>query len=139
MHCRLRGFRFIAIKRSIRFILFTPHHGKRDGCRCLGGWGHHHRRHRRPFSHRHRSSLSHHSVRFLTARTGDMCVDLFSRAFVWPRGGGGHDEFAGIKEGRMKQRLEEINTTIKTQKFHDWLAEQEEHKKKTLSASDSLW
>jgi hypothetical protein len=68
-----------------------------------------------------------------------MCVDLFSRAFVWTRGSGDHDDFAATKEGRMKQRLEEINTTIKTQKFHDWLAEREEHNKKTLSASDSLW
>jgi E3 ubiquitin-protein ligase RHA2 len=68
-----------------------------------------------------------------------MCVDLFSRAFVWPRGGGGHDGFAAIKEGRMKQRLEEINTTIKTQNFYDWLAEQKEHSTKTFSASDSLW
>jgi hypothetical protein len=35
--------------------------------------------------------------------------------------------------------LEEINTAVKTQNFHEWLATQKEHHSKTLYASDSLW
>jgi E3 ubiquitin-protein ligase RHA2 len=64
---------------------------------------------------------------------------LFSRAFAWRRVGGYQDDFAVVKEGRMKQRLEEINTRVKTQNFGEWLASQKEHHSKSLYDSDSLW
>jgi hypothetical protein len=39
----------------------------------------------------------------------------------------------------MKQRLEEINTRVKTQNFSEWLTSQKEHHLKSLYDSDSLW
>jgi hypothetical protein len=39
----------------------------------------------------------------------------------------------------MKQRLEEINTRVKTQNFSEWLATQKEHDSKSLYDSESLW
>ncbi|KAH7079951.1 hypothetical protein BKA63DRAFT_231237 [Paraphoma chrysanthemicola] len=63
---------------------------------------------------------------------------LFLTAFVLPRYGRARDDFAIVKEQRMNQRLEEINTIIKSQHFHDWLASQKEEGSRSLLASDPI-
>jgi len=60
-------------------------------------------------------------------------------AFVLPRLDHGRDDFTIIKEQRMKHRLEEINSIIKTQNYYDWLAEQKEQNSRSQATADPLW
>jgi hypothetical protein len=60
-------------------------------------------------------------------------------ALVLPRLGHGRDDFTIIKEQRMKNRLEEINATIRTQNYYDWLASQKEQGSRLQDTADTLW
>jgi hypothetical protein len=44
-----------------------------------------------------------------------------------------------INEDRMKRRLDEINSVIKTHNFYDWLASQRELNPQSLVTSDTVW
>ncbi|KAF2033064.1 hypothetical protein EK21DRAFT_98394 [Setomelanomma holmii] len=63
---------------------------------------------------------------------------LILTALVLPRLGHGRDNFTIIKKERMKQRLVEINTIIKSQNFHDWLASQKEEGSKSSVPTDPI-
>lgn len=66
-------------------------------------------------------------------------ADTVTRACIIPRFARGDDDFSTIKNERMKQRLEEINTIIKSQNFYEWLATQNEKGSKSRLGADSLW
>lgn len=61
------------------------------------------------------------------------------RTFVMPRMSRQRERFAAIKAERMKQRLEEIDSIIKTQHFYDWLATQKERNGESLLTTDPVW
>jgi hypothetical protein len=66
-------------------------------------------------------------------------ADLFQRTFILPSTRGGRDDFAVIREERMRRRLEEINSIIKAQNFYDWLTEQKEVGSRPALGPDPLW
>lgn len=59
------------------------------------------------------------------------------RSFLLP--GPGHDVEAALKEERMQKRREELENTIKTQHFYDWLAAQKEKHPDSNLATDPVW
>ncbi|KAF2820707.1 hypothetical protein CC86DRAFT_333315 [Ophiobolus disseminans] len=67
-----------------------------------------------------------------------LIILIVTRAFILPRLGRGHDDFAIVKEQRMKQRLEEIDQIIKSQNYYEWLATQKEQESRSLIAADPL-
>ncbi|KAH7391147.1 hypothetical protein DE146DRAFT_680154 [Phaeosphaeria sp. MPI-PUGE-AT-0046c] len=62
---------------------------------------------------------------------------LIIAAFVLPFVGFGHDDFAVIKEERMKQRLNDIDGIIKAQLFSECVAKRKERQTKSQTLFES--
>ncbi|OAL01503.1 hypothetical protein IQ06DRAFT_293579 [Phaeosphaeriaceae sp. SRC1lsM3a] len=66
-----------------------------------------------------------------------LLILIIARAFVLPCVGFGQDDFAVIKEARMKQRLEDINGFVKAIVFSDWIAKQKKQQEKSETSLES--
>jgi len=63
---------------------------------------------------------------------------LIVTAFIIPRLSHDRTDFAALKAERMKQRLDEIDSVIKTQHYYDWLATQKEKNGDSLLTTDPV-
>lgn len=59
------------------------------------------------------------------------------RTYLLP--GLNHDTEAARKEERMQKRREELENSIKTQHFYDWLAIQKEKHPGSVLTTDPVW
>jgi E3 ubiquitin-protein ligase RHA2 len=50
-----------------------------------------------------------------------------------------HDDEAARKDERMQKRRDELESSVKTQHFYDWLATQKEKHPNSLLTTDPVW